>query len=408
MTPKHVILLLLVFFASVTPAPAQDIENMLEKLKRIEEKLKTLEAPNQADKHPQNLQTISQDVAFIRSELEKQATAGMLANDLKMIVHNLETRLQNLPQSVEAEDIQTPTSHIAISGFGDVLRILRQGDSFALGQVEVDIEANIEKVVVATAIAYDGSAFGLGAFEVILPLWGNTEGHFKTVQEIFTSELSFGQFDVPFGLDYHVYPSIDRKLITSPRVVEQTHNSWNDFGVRGHLETNYFKIDLFGTNGFGYHTTDPGANPPEIEVNPKVALGGRLGIMPITGFEIGGSVAGIWNENDDLGVVLIGFDAQMAYHKFVAKGEYIWHQTDRPSPQRVTNKGLYGQAMLVLDPVFLVGRYDHFWPEWNASESRFSAGIGYAIVEGCEIRTEYQFNLNNMPDIGFVQMVVGF
>lgn len=70
--------------------------------------------------------------------------------------------------------------------------------------------------------------------------------------------------------------------------------------------------------------------------------------------------------------------------------------------------GLYGQALLTLDPVFLVGRYDHFWPENGVEESRLSTGIGYVIVDGCEIRMEYQFNFDNVPDLGFTQIVVGF
>ena len=72
------------------------------------------------------------------------------------------------------------------------------------------------------AIAYndDESKFELGAAILDLHLFSsNGDNHLKGLQ-ITHSSLQVGLFDVPFGIDYKSYASVDRKLISAPRVVE--------------------------------------------------------------------------------------------------------------------------------------------------------------------------------------------
>ena len=71
---------------------------------------------------------------------------------------------------------------IGISGFGDFYGVARQSGEgrYEIGQVEVGLETDITgKVAIGAAIAFDGAAFGLGAFTVDFRLAGSEDGHFR-------------------------------------------------------------------------------------------------------------------------------------------------------------------------------------------------------------------------------------
>ncbi len=54
-----------------------------------------------------------------------------------------------------------------------------------IGQVVVDLETVVsDKIGIAAALAYDGASFGLGAFTIDFPIWGNEEDHFEVVDDI--------------------------------------------------------------------------------------------------------------------------------------------------------------------------------------------------------------------------------
>lgn len=376
---------------------ATGTEGFLQRIKRDDHKTKIVEQKtNPRDQLSKVLKSVTKDTIDFE-DIEKQTSIDSLENTLRSLSRSIKSSISISPESKK----ETPP--IMISGFGD---ILRKDKTFAIGQAEIALETNIAQVVFVTAMAYGDEIFGLGTFEISLPILGRGNNHFRTAQHIVTAKLSVGQSDIPFGLDYQIYSSIARKLITTPLVVERTHNSWNDIGIRGYLETVYFKMDLFSSNGFSYTKTNFQKNT--ITLQPKVALGGRLGFIPLSGIELGGSVASVWDENNCLGMVLLGVDTQFQYKRLTAKGEYIWHQISCLPSDKVSNKGFYTQAFLTFDPVFFITRYDHFIEDNSTNESRLSTGIGYVIVEGCEFRVEHQFRLDQVSDISFIQMVVGF
>jgi len=125
------------------------------------------------------------------------------------------------------------TTTLQIYGFGDLLANFQKendGETFNIGQAEVDLESDLtDKFSMALAIAYDEGNFTIGAFTADYNIWSASETT-PSLWGIENVTIGGGQFDVPFGIDYHVYPSIDHKLVSTPLVVESTHDSWNDLG----------------------------------------------------------------------------------------------------------------------------------------------------------------------------------
>ncbi|MFC1614719.1 hypothetical protein ACFL5K_05425, partial [Gemmatimonadota bacterium] len=355
---------------------------------------------------------ISEDLEVIRTSTEQPEETEkveLLAMDLRNLVGELRSTIENSPRekpgiSLEL-DPDSKLSPIEITGFGDFSYAARQeaeeGDNLALGQAEIDLETIYDdKIVMTAAIAYDPGAetFGLGQFTVDFQLFGSEGDHFQSVKGIDHAGFIVGQFDVPFGLDYQVYPSIDRKMVTGPLAVANTHDFWNDYGFQAYAENRWFNAVAYGTNGFGYD---------EVEMN--ISTGGRLGIKPHELVEIGTSYAGFYNGDRQLDMALVGFDLQFNYQSFSFKGEYIEHKMSIAGGEPVTNTGFYGQGLYDFGRVFLFGRYGTFSP-WEAEaedNTRISGGGGFVVMEGVEFRLEHQSN-SGYEDATLLQVVVGF
>jgi len=396
-----------VFISGVlAPASGQEHDSIREKLDKIEARLdqitgKTAEA---SDLRPEisgdtQLQAMDeQPMAERDSESEfAEAEAGTPLTDIAGII--------SVDESISLE----------ISGFGDVFFMSSQSSEinqdFRLGQVEIDIETTInQNTEIAAAVAYDSEEeiFGLGAFTVDFHLWNSEGGHFRPVKGIDHSGIIAGLFDVPFGLDWEVYPSIDRKLVSAPLVVENTHDCWSDYGIQIYAENSMVNGVVFGSNGFSYDWTNELGEP--VVVDSKLALGGRGGIRPLENIELGGSYAGFFNSEDKLDMSMLGADLQFKYLDFSAKGEYIIHKQGIASQNWIKNTGYYVEGLYDFGRYFVVGRYGAFnLDDESISEiTRISTGAGLVMGQGSEIRIEYQINSGEKDDVGFLQLVTGF
>jgi len=283
---------------------------------------------------------------------------------------------------------------LQIFGFGDLLATFQNesdGNTFDVGQAEVDIESELtDRFSMALAIAYDEGVFAIGAFATDYSLWsaGETSPAVLGVENV---TIGGGQYDVPFGIDYHVYPSIDRKLVSCPLVVENTHDGWNDYGAYASAEAAWGNAVIFIANGFSHEGIDPEGE--DLETHNDLAIGGRLGLSPLKSFELGGSVASIQGLDDSHDMLLAGADIQFSVEDFELKGEYIAHKFNAKEGDDFTNDGYYVQGLYNIGSWYLVGRYGEFCPDQkNADIARFSGGIGHSINEIIECRMEYQAN----------------
>jgi hypothetical protein len=293
--------------------------------------------------------------------------------------------------------------------FGDLLATFQdesEGNTFDIGQAEVDIESELaDRFTMALAIAYDEGVFSIGAFTADYSLWSAGETS-PAVMGIKNVTIGGGQYDVPFGIDYHVYPSIDRKLVSCPLVVENTHDCWNDYGVYASAEATWGNAVFFVANGFAHEGHD--LEGEEIETRNELAVGGRFGISPHESIEVGGSVAGVQGLDGTHDMLLAGADIQFSVEDFELKGEYIAHKFNAQAGDDFTNDGYYVQGLYNIGSWYLVARYGEFRPAQESADiARFSGGIGHSINEIIELRLEYQA-IKAADDAAVFQVAFGF
>ena len=422
---------------SFSPASAQGLISLLEKLENLEKRLSQLETnkKNEIGKVQDQLakvefnpysshvdssisllgsrvDRISEDLERIRvgaKQPEEAEEVASLSTEFRALIGELRGTLKRTSQAVPPVGLElqldSKLSPIEISGFGDFSYAARQareeGDNLSLGQVEVDLETVYnERIVLTAAIAFDprSESFGLGQFTVDFHLFGSEGDHYRSAGGINHSGIMVGQFDVPFGLDWQVYPSIERKMVTGPVAVAGTHDYWNDVGVQAYAANKWFNAVVFGVNGFGYG---------ELEMN--MAVGGRLGLKPHQAIELGASYAGFLNGSNKLDMSMTGFDLQLHYQAFSFKEEYIAQKIGLAGKDVISRWGFYGEGLYEFGRFFLVGRYDKFSPGYpvEAAVTRISGGGGLVVLKGVEIRLEYQVNYR-FKDATLLQVVVGF
>jgi hypothetical protein len=304
---------------------------------------------------------------------------------------------------------------VEISGFADILWRIDEPDvgaeTFALGQAEIDLASTVgDRIDVEVAVAYDpeSETFGLGALVADIRLFGESESHFQDVDWIEHGGLVVGQMDVPFGIDWLVYPSIDRKLISGPLAVAGTHDGWGDLGAAFYVENRAGNAVFYFLNGTGY--CPPDQDEATIGGDIGNAYGGRAGLTLFSGAEVGASNAVILTRGRDTTSQLWGADAQWASGMLSCKAEFIRQIIGLDADLELTHDGWYVQGMVHPERTFLVARYGSFASGGDSGEcvSRVCCGAGLALADQAEIRAEYQAGLDGMKDRILAQIVVGF
>ena len=279
---------------------------------------------------------------------------------------------------VQANIINANNAIIDWSGFFDVQHNSysdsTQVDGFSWGQFELDIDAKLsEKESIEGAVAYDNEnqTFGLACGLVKILALENIE-------------VAFGQFDVPVGIDYRDYASMDRPLVSAPLLNMKIYNGWNDLGARVSFENNNVDGVFYVVNG-----QDLQANK-----NTPQSAGGRLATYLLES-EIGVSFAKDYTLED----TIYGADFTYIFSDLNIIAELLNVNNS------ASNKAYsyYIQTKYDFEKYFIVGRYGYY--EENTSYdrdsdsyknlARISLGIGVKIESNLEMRLEYQMNSEN-------------
>ncbi|MBN2716211.1 MAG: hypothetical protein JXX14_10180 [Deltaproteobacteria bacterium] len=419
-----------------------------EEMGRLETKLQKLRADHMAlvqavDKGldpalvMSNLQTLEAEMAATRDEMaqvrlasdEERASLSFTLENNEARIASLEKEVAELKQNddgnkgdekqVEDEEL-TPLERlnsllpVEIFAFGDFMYVIQEDgpDDFAIGQLELDLTQDlITYVTITAAIAYDSEAesIGVGAFTVDGRLLGADESHLLQSKKIESLGVILGQFDVPFGIDYMEYASIDRRLVTGPIAVDATHDGWNDLGAQMYLIMPRFNAVLYGVNGFGYETVEENVAGDELvfEHPTSLAMGARLGVLPLEPLEIGGSLATFFNADAEIAQLLAGVDAALSVLDLTVKGEYIYQTQGLEADSDVSTHAMYGVALYDFQPVFVTARYSMVWPDMMPNEKQLSLGFGVQIFENGEVRFEYSTNLETGGSTAFIQLAGG-
>ena len=279
---------------------------------------------------------------------------------------------------------------------------------FQLANAEVAVDREIgERLAIGIAVAYnsDDEVFELGAAELSAIIFE------KEVGLVTSLSMTAGQFDVPFGIDYLEAAPTDRRLITAPISVENTHDYWNEVGAHLDLTGAYGNLTVFAVDGLStsFEYTEPGQPADDIvtsEVNPAQVYGFRLGVAPFAAVEIGGSLATGLDESWSSEMTLSAVDLQVYWSALELRAEYIAHSYD-VSTTSIENNGHYLQVGYDIDDIRLTSRYESFKAEGVERIDRYSVGAGYVLWDGIEGRIETQFQ-KNRDTYGFVQLIAAF
>ena len=309
--------------------------------------------------------------------------------------------------------VLSASAQVEWSGFFDILYSDSQekGDgTFDYGQFEVDLSVPLSECISAEgALAYGEGVVGLGAGFVDFHLFGTEEGHRVRGGGLTHSGLIVGQFDVPFGIDYQVIPSIERKLVTPPLVNQMTIDSWNDWGLQAYGASNRANFVLFGVNG------SAGGQ----------AIGGRIGVTPAEEIKVGGSYALDMNGDREAASTVLGVDVQASWKSLSVKGEYVMAEDEKTADESKKHSGFYAQGMYDFEkalgyPMFAVVRYGMWSPDYEKDIqgdpvqdlNRLTLGLGVRIAEGVEVGCELQRNgeedVEADNDLMTLQVVVGY
>lgn len=283
-------------------------------------------------------------------------------------------------------------AELEISGFVDVLTQGQQGEktTFGMGAFEIDFASEFSsKVSFEGAVVVEGEEVGLG----------QTLVDFKLLNEDKLG-LQAGLLDMPFGIDYQVFATPDRKLVTPPLVTElMMDGGWGDVGVNLYGCVPRLNYNLYAVNGMG---EDSGVPVNQLtDNNSAKTAGGRIGVLPIKDLELGFSyVQGPYLDGTARQALSrIGGDIQFVYERLQIKGEFVMGGEEVPGASKNEHEGLYLQLLgEATEKVYGVARYGYWKPKGGDRVTRITIGVGYDLIENVSLRSEYQIN-NETPSV---------
>jgi len=277
-------------------------------------------------------------------------------------------------------------AELEVSGFVDVLTQGQQGEktTFGMGAFEIDFASEFSsKVSFEGAVVVEGDEVGLG----------QTLVDFKLLNEDKLG-LQAGLLDMPFGIDYQVFATPDRKLVTPPLVTElMMDGGWGDIGVNFYGSVAHLNYNLYIVNGMG---EDGGVPVNQLtDNNSAKTAGGRIGVLPVKDLELGFSYArGPYLDGTTKEAFSrIGGDIQFAYERLQIKGEFVKGEEETLGGGESEHDGFYLQLLgETTEKVYGVARYGYWKPKRGDKVTRTTIGLGYDLGENISLRSEYQIN----------------
>ena len=354
-----------------------------------EQKVKSDSLVQKLNNLEQNLQKIKKEIDRLRQQNEQSAqlSTNQIANKdslwESMVASRdggiylpgedqLATRMGSQPLQHDENAKLIPILNdkaLQMSGFLDAVYTSHSEkgaqNTAAFNQIELDLAHEVnDRTAIGLSICYK-DVFILGAATIAYRLYQKDETTPLQAFSLANWNMTAGQFDIPFGLDYQVYTSISRKTITMPTVVSKTHGGWNDLGILNSMGFGLGTVDAFAVKGFSsqYWTSnepfDESASdddPRWAECESNVSGGVRASFTMIPGIEYGASVARGWLSGGGRAMSMAGVHAQTTWQPFKLKGEAIICNKAESLHKEVT-RGLYAEVFKPLGRFFAIGRF---------------------------------------------------
>lgn len=297
-------------------------------------------------------------------------------------------------------------------------------NDFQIGQFVLGLSSAVNhKIDAHMEVAYASEAREVAVDEAYIN-WRVFEwdGQPKANDPLQFRETGFvvGQFDVPFGIDWRSYSSIDRPLVSLPLVVTNMHKGWNDLGAQFYATTTWSTLSVFAVNGFG---TSPALRVNEVNqlpepliaadletdqnVLPTEAYGARFGLFMSEFVEFGTSFAAGYMEDNTQQSRMFGVDASLNFEQVELRSEFISRRRELTSG-RYLDLGYYVQSLYRQGRMFGVIRADAYRPDEGKTNFCGSGGAGYQVFDNAQLRAEYRLAEGSSNDTVYLQSVIAF
>jgi hypothetical protein len=297
------------------------------------------------------------------------------------------------------------SSGLEISGFMDAVyelnAVSNEPNKAYLNQVEIDFVRTLNSRAEASLGVVYSEGFQIGAAVISFQIKPESESSTSVMQ---SWSASAGQFDAPFGEDVGFYPSNQRKSISVPDVVTNTHNGWNHVGASTTFAFPSTSVDFWTVQGFDLQT-NLDLEEPIAELN--FSSGSRVNFDLVPGLRFGGSAASGWLPDGAPAMQLYGAHAVFEHNDWslIAEGIQLEEQV---SEQSLLRRGYYVQTVRQLNQFFALARADYIEGSDIDSHRHYSLGGGLNLGSGLELRSEYQFNHKANGNQGLLQIVATF
>jgi hypothetical protein len=325
---------------------------------------------------------------------------------------------------VSGESVQKPQlldNQLEISGYLDAVYQVHsdpsQQNQAMMNQIELDVLRQInDRASIEVAIDYYDNDFFLGNGTVNYSAFGESDSEHPLALGFQSWDVTAGWFYLPFGLDWEVYSSFDRKLITMPAVVEQTYGWWGDVGMLNSVGFGWGSADVFVVKGFSSQVWNEDSEIPEdvtedderwLHYDCNVSGGVRFNLAMISGIESGASLTRGWLRNGGIATSIAGVHAKTTWKLLTLKSEALQcRKAQSINPQDI--RGYYFEALKPVGRFFVIGRFDYLEQERTSLRRFYSTGLGVKIREGVECRTEYRLDGSGRDNQLFLQVAAGF
>ena len=105
-------------------------------------------------------------------------------------------------------------------------------------------------------------------------------------------------------------------------------------------------------------------------------------------------------------MAFVGGDLTTTLGPLDVRGEYLLKHVKAPGVAELTH-GVYGQALLKVEPAFLVARYDTVLEGTKTFDRRITGGAGVEIFTQGEVRAVYEQSLDSDIRMMTLQLVGG-
>lgn len=341
----------------------------------------------------------------------------------------LETRLTSFKDEL-MDTLSKNQSPLEITGFFDfTLQDMDEGTQdivgtrrernkpFDYGTFELDLEYSYgEHYAVSTALVWDdGDAPSLAVGVVDYHLFDDGVPVRGRIFDEPGFHVQVGRFDIPYGVDYQYFASVDRPNISAPLTTERIQaGGYNSDGIRFYGTWKSFDYTAYAVNSL--YGDDGGA------------VGGRIAFFPSRNpyrlhrfgstrtLEVGFSYLKDLDKEFDARDRVYGFDFTLNYNMFTLVAEWMSRDSDEgiidssgilQIDEDKDESGFHISLVtdlekIVKQPLYFFSRFDAWDPKTDIlldaddttqipieNLKRLTFGLGYSLTESLGLKLEY-------------------